>query len=145
MNKFTRVLAALALAASASTVALADNVRIVLQGYDPVAYFTDGKPLKGDPQHSYDFDEGRYYFASAQHREMFAADPDRYAPQFGGYCTGSMSRNIRAEGDPNAWVIRDGRLYVFGTTKVFDVMAKEPDYFEKRLPSATRNWKAAKS
>ena len=145
MKGFAHALTALALSAIASTFAFADNVRLVLKGHDPVAYFTDGKPVQGDPKYALDFDEGRYHFASAQHRDMFVADPEKYAPQFGGYCTGSMARNVRNEGDPNAWVIRDGRLYVFGNTGVFDTMAKEPDYFEKRLPSATRNWKAAKS
>src|SRR5215213_5548097 len=80
--------------------ALAQNLRVVLNGHDPVSYFTDGKPMKGDPKLSYDWDDGRYYFASAEHRNMFAANPERYAPQFGGYCTGSMARGVTAEGDP---------------------------------------------
>jgi YHS domain-containing protein len=145
MNKIQRTLLAFAVAALASTGALADNVRLILKGHDPVAYFTEGKPTKGDPRYAYDFDEARYHFASAKHREMFAANPEKYAPQFGGYCTGSMARGVRNEGDPNAWVIRDGRLYVFGNTGVYDTMAKESDYMEKRLPNATKNWKAAKS
>jgi YHS domain-containing protein len=145
MSRFSRTLLALAASILVSASALADGIRLVLKGHDPVAYFTDGKPVKGDPKYAFDFDEGRYHFASAQHREMFVADPEKYAPQFGGYCTGSMARNVRNEGDPNAWVIRDGRLYVFGNTGVYDTMAKEPDYFEKRLPNAARNWKAARS
>jgi YHS domain-containing protein len=67
-----------------------------------------------DPKFAYDWDDGRYHFASAMHREMFAKDPERYAPQFGGYCTGSMSRGVRNEGDPEGWTIKDGKLYVFG-------------------------------
>lgn len=123
----------------------AENTRVVLKGYDPVAYFTEGKPVKGDARYTFDWDEGRYHFASAKHRDMFAGDPDKYAPQFGGYCTGSMARGVRNEGDPNAWVVRDGRLYVFGNTAVYDTMSKDADYLEKRLPKAAKNWKAAKS
>jgi YHS domain-containing protein len=143
--KISRILAAALLALSAATTAFADNVRVVLKGYDAVAYFTEGKPVKGDPRYSFDFDDARYHFASAKHRDMFAANPEKYAPQFGGYCTGSMARGVKNEGDPNAWVIRDGQLYVFGNTGVYDTMAKEADYFEKRLPNAAKNWKAAKS
>lgn len=145
MNMTSRMLAAFLAAAATSTIAFADNLRVVLKGHDPVAYFTEGKPTKGDPKYSYDFDDARYHFASARNRDTFVADPEKYAPQFGGYCTGSMSRGVRNEGDPNAWVIRDGRLYVFGNTGVYDTMAKEADYMEKRLPNATRNWKAAKT
>jgi len=118
--------------------------RIVLKGYDPVAYFTDGKAVKGDPKFSYDFDEGRYYFASARNREMFAANPERYAPQFGGYCTGSMSRGVRAEADPAAWIIVDGRLYVFGQVKFKELAAADPQYLAERIPKADKNWREKK-
>lgn len=129
------------LAASTATGALADNVRLVLKGYDPVAYFTVGKPTKGDPKYAYDWDEGRYYFASSEHRAMFVKDPDRYAPQFGGYCTGSMSRGVKNEGDPEGWIINDGRLYVFGNTKGSESAKADPNFLPSRLPAATQNWK----
>jgi YHS domain-containing protein len=92
-------------------------MRVALKGYDPVAYFTEGKPVKGSPAIAYDFDEARYYFSSPRHRDLFAQDPDHYAPRFGGYCTGSMSRGVKNEGDPEIWVIEEGRLYVFGSGK----------------------------
>jgi YHS domain-containing protein len=92
-------------------------VRVALKGYDPVAYFTEGKPVKGSATLAHDFDEARYYFSSPKHRDLFAGNPDRYAPRFGGYCTGSMSRGVKNEGDPEIWVIEDGRLYVFGSGK----------------------------
>jgi hypothetical protein len=98
----------------AASAAGQEKARLVLKGYDPVAYFTEGRALQGDPRYAYDWDDGRYHFASERHRDMFAADPQRYAPQFAGYCTGSMSRGVRNEGNPLAWVIADGRLYVFG-------------------------------
>jgi YHS domain-containing protein len=139
--KTTRIAFALALFLSAATAAYADNVRVVLKGYDPVAYFTVGKPTKGDPKYAYDWDEGRYYFASAEHRAMFVKEPDRYAPQFGGYCTGSMSRGVRNEGDPEGWIINDGRLYVFGSSKFSDTARSDPTFLPSRLPAATQNWK----
>lgn len=119
--------------------------RLVLKGHDPVAYFTDGKPVKGDAKLSFDWDEGRYYFANAKHRDLFAANPERYAPQFGGYCTGSMSSGATREGDPDAWIIRDGKLYVFGQTKFKDVAEKDPAYLPSKLQGAAKNWNEKKS
>lgn len=134
---FATSLAALA----AGATALAQEARVVLKGHDPVAYFTVGKATKGDPKYSYDWDEGRYHFASAKHRDMFAADPEKYAPQFGGYCTGSMARNVRNEGDPDGWVIKDGRLYVFGAAKWKEIAEKDPNFIPNRVENATKNWK----
>jgi YHS domain-containing protein len=142
MNKRSFALALL-LTLGGATAALADNVRIVIKGYDPVAYFTEGMPVKGDPKYSYDWDEGRYHFASAKHRDMFVGNPEKYAPQFGGYCTGSMSRGVRNEGDPQGWVINDGKLYVLGTgAKGREQALSDPQYIPSRLPAAHKNWKA---
>lgn len=91
--------------------------RIVLKGHDPVAYFTEGKPVMGSARFSHDWDGARYHFASAGNRERFAGDPDRYAPRYSGYCTGSMSKGIRNEGDPEIWTIVDGKLFFFGSGK----------------------------
>ena len=123
---------------------VAGAMRVVLKGHDPVAYFTDGKPVKGDPRFSYDWDEGRYHFASGKHRDMFTSDPERYAPQFGGYCTGSMSRGVRHEGDPDAWIIRDGRLYVFGAVQFKEIAEKDPAYVPSKVAGATKNWRERK-
>ena len=139
MNRFRAILGAAALIAALPATA-ADNVRLVLKGYDPVAYFTQNKPTKGDPKHAYDWDEGRYHFASARHRDMFAGDPEKYAPQFGGYCTGSMSRGVRNEGDPESWTIKDGKLYVFGDVKWKPIAEADPDFIPSRLDKARKNW-----
>jgi hypothetical protein len=140
MKRIFHVLFALAGWSLISMAASANEPRVVLKGYDPVAYFTEGKPTKGDPSLSVDWDDGRYYFASARHRAMFKSDPERYAPQFGGYCTGSMARGVAKEGHPEAWVIRDGRLYVFGETKWKEVAEKEPGYVPSKIPGAAKNW-----
>jgi hypothetical protein len=87
--------------------------RVALSGYDPISYFTDHRPEKGTPQFTADFDDATYWFRSAEHRAMFVADPDRYAPQYNGFCTIGISRGSKFEPDPKAWTISDGKLYVF--------------------------------
>jgi YHS domain-containing protein len=122
----------------------ADAARVVLKGYDPVAYFTEGKPVKGDPRYAYDWDEGRYHFASAKHRDMFAGNPEKYAPQFGGYCTGSMSRGVRNEADPEGWTIQDGQLYMFGAAKWKATAEADPQFIPTRLDAARKHYRAGK-
>lgn len=136
------------IAAAASTLflagnAVADSVRVVLKGYDPVAYFTEGKPVQGDPRFAYDWDEGRYYFATAKHRDMFAGDPERYAPRFGGHCTASLTRGAKNAGDPHFWAIVDGKLYLVGSGKGAEVAAKAVERLKtdaSMIPAAAKNW-----
>ena len=120
------------------------TLRVVLQGHDPVAYFTESKPVKGDPKISYEWDGERYLFANAGNRDKFAANPERYAPQFSGYCTGSMSKGVRAEANPEAWMVSDGKLYVFGQVKFRDIAVKDSAGFVKTVLAANQNWPAKK-
>ncbi len=143
MNRFSAFLGAAALVAVLPATA-ADNVRLVLKGYDPVAYFTQAKPMKGDPKYAYEWDEGRYHFASAKHRDMFAGDPEKYAPQFGGYCTGSMARGVRNEADPEGWTIQDGKLYMFGAAKWKAVAEADVQYIPTRLDNARKHYREGK-
>ena len=92
--------------------------RIALSGHDPVSYFTPGHPEKGSPEFTYSFDDARYWFVSEEHRAMFAADPEHFAPQFAGYCAITVSRGAKYEADPEAWVIWDGKLFVFGSKDI---------------------------
>jgi hypothetical protein len=87
--------------------------RIALSGYDPVAYFIDGKPVKGVRGYWHAFDDSVYLFRSATHRDLFAAQPERYAPQYSGFCAGGVSKGYKTEPDPEAWLIANGRLFVF--------------------------------
>jgi YHS domain-containing protein len=87
--------------------------RLALKGYDPVAYFTEGRPVMGKQEFEYTWDEVRYRFASDQHKSMFRCDPDRYAPQFAGSCAMGMSKGVKVEANPENWLISDGRLFVF--------------------------------
>jgi hypothetical protein len=88
---------------------------------------------------------------NAKHREMFIADPDRYVPQFGGYCTGSMARGVRNEGHPEAWVILDGKLYVFGAPDSAKAMEQKQkaeadlDGLKAKLRKAVVNYAAKKA
>jgi hypothetical protein len=86
--------------------------RIALSGYDPVSYFTDGRPEKGSDAFWFAFDDAVYLFRSAEHRAMFESDPERYAPQYSGFCAAGISKGYKAEPDPEAWVIANGKLYV---------------------------------
>ena len=117
---------------------------VVLQGHDPVAYFTERKPVKGDSKISYDWDGERYLFASAGNRGKFIADPDRYAPQFSGYCTGTLARGGRAEADPAAWIISDGKLYLFGQMKFKEMAEKDPAWLASRIVAANDHSRAKK-
>jgi hypothetical protein len=86
--------------------------RIAIKGYDTVAYFTDGRPEKGSQEFELLWRDARWLFASAQHKELFARDPERYAPQFGGFCAGGVTRGKLLQADPEAWTIVDGKLYL---------------------------------
>jgi YHS domain-containing protein len=89
-----------------------DNVAIL--GYDPVAYFTDGRATKGSPEFSKKWLGAIWYFASVEHRDAFISEPVRYAPQFGGFCTAGMAiKEASANLDPEAWRIVDGKLFLF--------------------------------
>lgn len=94
--------------------AMAQGVPLAIKGYDPVAYFTDGRPVRGVPDIEYEWDDHRYRFSNAEHRELFKSDPPRYAPQFGNFCAMALSKGELVEADPENWLISDGKLYIFG-------------------------------
>lgn len=81
-------------------------------GYDPVAYFSDGRPVKGRADLTIRHAGAEWRFANEKNRDQFKADPTRYAPQFGGYCAYAAARGYTARGDPEAWKIVDGKLYL---------------------------------
>lgn len=91
---------------------------LAVAGYDPVAYFTDGKPIEGKKEFSFEWQGATWRFASAAHRELFAATPEKYAPQYGGYCAWAVSQGYTADIDPEAFKIVDGRLYLNYDKKV---------------------------
>ncbi|MEO5881290.1 MAG: YHS domain-containing (seleno)protein [Caldimonas sp.] len=111
---------------------------VVLSGYDPVAYFTEKRPVEGKSAINYDWDDGRYRFASTKHRELFISSPDRFVPQFAGFCAGGVSRGMKVKADPTVWRIVDGKLYVFAGE-----LGTEEDY-AKAVAVAKIKWKDVK-
>lgn len=85
---------------------------LAIDGYDPVAYFTEAKPEKGAPEYSTQWNGARWQFASAEHRDAFVAAPEKFAPQFGGYCAYGMAQGHTAKIEPDVWTIVDGKLYL---------------------------------
>ena len=85
---------------------------LAIEGYDAVAYFTDGKPVAGDKRHTHAWMGATWRFASAAHRDLFAAAPEKYAPQYGGFCAWAVAHGTTAGIDPEAWTIHDGKLYL---------------------------------
>jgi YHS domain-containing protein len=120
MSAFRAALVALGLAVVAASPASAakDPVytsllsRVAVSGYDPVAYFTDGKPVAGSKAHVATYQGAEYRFVSAANRDRFKADPARYAPQYGGYCAWAVSQGYTASADPKVWKIVNGKLYL---------------------------------
>jgi hypothetical protein len=119
--------------------AVAENAspRVALSGYDPVSYFTAGRPEKGSPEFAAPFDDATYWFKSAEHRAMFVADPDRYAPQYNAFCAVMVARGSKREADPEAWAIRDGKLYVFGGKQALPIFEQQTASI---LAKANGNW-----
>ncbi len=83
-----------------------------IRGYDPVAYFKEGKAVKGQKAFQYEWKGAKWYFVSQQNREEFLQSPKKYAPQYGGYCAWAVSQGYTASIDPEAWHIHQGKLYL---------------------------------
>ena len=110
--------------------------RTALSGYDPVAYFTEGRAQKGVDAFWFAFDDAIYLFRDAAHRAMFAADPERYAPQYAGFCAGGISKGYKVEPDPEAWAILNGKLFVFQFKDRVADFKRDLSFIEK----ANANW-----
>jgi YHS domain-containing protein len=112
---FSAALLAAGMALSASPGLAEVNVQggsFAIEGYDPVAYFSDGTPTEGSEEFAAEYDGATWLFASAENRDAFLADPEKYAPAYGGYCATGMSFGERVPVDPVYWRIIDGRLYL---------------------------------
>ena len=110
---------------------------VAIKGYDPVAYFTDNKPVKGTKAHTFVYEGVTYQFASEAHQKAFAADPSKYAPQFGGFCAYGVATGHKADIDPTAFSIEDGKLYLNYNNKVRDVWRKDKAGY---IPKAKETW-----
>lgn len=120
---------------------LPDGRRLALRGYDPVAYFTEAQPQKGIEEFWYAFDDAVYLFKSTEHRAKFMADPERYAPQYDGYCAAGVSKGYKIEPDPEAWAILNGRLFVFQFKERVPMFKQDTGFIE----NANANWPGLKA
>ncbi len=110
---------------------------LALRGHDAVSYFTDGAPRPGDARFEAEWRGARWRFASAAHRDLFLADPDRYAPRYGGHCAWAMSQGYLAPADPRQWRIVEGALYVNYDAAVQRRWLRDIPGF---IAAADRNW-----
>jgi YHS domain-containing protein len=115
---------------------------VALRGYDPVAYFTQGQPVKGAPQFQAEHQGAKFYFASAAHRDSFVAAPDKYAPQYGGYCAFGMSNGYKAATDPAAFTVREGKLYLNYNSEVQKMWSAN---MSALIEKADQQWPSASS
>lgn len=108
-----------------------------IKGYDPVAYFKQSKPVKGDSDFTHEWNGATWYFDSAENQQAFITNPEKYAPQYGGYCAWAVSQGYTAKIDPDAWRIHEGKLYLNYSPGVQKT-------WEKNIPgnisSADKNW-----
>jgi YHS domain-containing protein len=110
---------------------------VAIDGYDPVAYFTDGKPVEGKKEFSHEWNGATWHFASAEHRDLFAAAPEKYAPQYGGYCAWAVSRGYTADIEPDAWAVVEGKLYLNYDLEVKAMWAKD---MPGNIAKGDQNW-----
>ena len=132
-------LAALPAAAADKDPVFATRGNLAIRGYDPVAYFTEGKAVKGDKDFTLGWQGADWRFASDENRTLFAADPEKYAPQYGGYCAWAVSRNYTASTDPDAFTIVGDKLYLNYSRRVMRQWLEDRD---ANIESADGNWPA---
>ncbi|MEM7544501.1 MAG: YHS domain-containing (seleno)protein [Pseudomonadota bacterium] len=122
---------------SASNPQIYANDGIAIDGTDPVSYFTKGKPVEGSADYTYEWRGATWQFSSAENRDLFAADPVAYAPQYGGYCAYAVSYGSTASTVPEAWKIVDGKLYLNYSSRIQRRWESDiPGY----IASADENW-----
>ena len=114
-----------------------DAEGVALHGRDPVAYFSEGEAVPGVARFEHQWMGARWRFASAANRDTFAKAPEKYAPQFGGYCSWAVSRNYTADTDPNAFAVVNGKLYLNYDA---DVQKKWESNIPGHISKADKNW-----
>lgn len=113
---------------------------VAINGYDPVAYFTEGAPVAGMMKHAVKWEGVMWVFSSMANEEAFMANPRAFAPQYGGYCAYAMSKGAIAPTEPDAWTIHNDRLYLNYNTGVRDIWRED---MVANIELADGNWPAA--
>jgi YHS domain-containing protein len=111
--------------------------KVAVSGYDTVAFFTDSKPVNGSPFIAAEYQGATYFFASEEHKKLFTADPEKYAPQFGGFCAFGVAIDKLFPVDINTWQVRDGKLYLNLNP---DILIKFNADFKGNTTKADQNW-----
>ena len=138
-----RVLVVLSLLVAATSAHAKDEINsslfgsVAIKGTDPVAYFENQGPVKGTKDYEYEWKGAKWRFSSAENRDLFIADPERYAPQYGGYCAYAVSQGYTAGIDPEAWSIVDGKLYL---NYSLDVQKDWEAMRDAYIEAANKNW-----
>ena len=115
---------------------------VAIHGYDPVAYFKENKPVKGDAKFSSSWKGASWYFSNQQNLDAFKASPEKYAPQYGGYCAFGLAGGHKAPTSPQAWTITGGKLYLNYDKDVQKMWnKKQKEYIE----TANANWPKVKN
>lgn len=112
---------------------------VAVDGTDVVAYFTEGRPVAGKAAFSHDWNGATWWFSSAANRDAFAANPEAYAPQYGGYCAYAVSEGYTASTTPKAWRVEDGKLYLNYSRRVQRIWERD---IPGRITRADANWPA---
>ncbi|MBA4284793.1 MAG: hypothetical protein C0434_04605 [Xanthomonadaceae bacterium] len=107
-----------------------------IRGYDPVAYFVDGRPVKGSAQHVLVWQGAKWQFASQAHLEAFKADPGKYAPQYGGYCAYGVAEGHVVKIEPDQWAVIDGKLYLNYDESVSKKWKQDPAGYIRKADAA---------
>ena len=108
-----------------------------IKGYDPVAYFTENKPVKGSEDYSFEYKGAQWLFSSKENLEMFKNNPGKYEPQYGGYCAYAVSQNKTASIKPELFTIHEGKLYLNYNASINEKWRKQKDSF---IEAADKNW-----
>ena len=114
-----------------------DESGVILQGYDPVSYFTDNKPMKGEPKFEARYNGATYWFVSEAHASMFKDHPEMFAPQYGNFCGYAMSLNKLRPVDPTIFQIENGRLILQHTKEAYELFNKD---LQENIKKADGNW-----
>ena len=110
---------------------------LAIKGYDPVAYFNQSKPVEGSSDFEYEWKGAKWRFSSAENMALFKADPEKYAPKYGGYCAWAVSEGSLADIDPEVWKIVDGKLYLNYNQ---DIQKKWELDIPGHISKADKNW-----
>ncbi len=110
---------------------------VAIGGYDPVAYFQAGKAVKGSESFAYQWHQMTWYFSTGENRDLFAADPQKYAPQYDGFCAWAMTEARKARTDPEVWEIVNGKLYLNCSRAAHDKWSRD---IPGNIRKADANW-----